>query len=261
MNCASVRELLPEAAIGVVDPERYASIDRHVAWCAACRKEARDLERAAATMAFTLAPADPPADLEDRVVQTVRGAQRATGRGPRRRGRTVAVLLAASLGLGAISLGAVAARDASSHAQATLEANRTKNALAKFQDAIRQSEFIDPDAEAMLGVLASPGEARGSGSAMTILAPRVDDQAIVLVSDLPYRPRLLPYRVTLVAGRGLVLTVGAIYALDPGGGTTIARVFDADLTGFTHVVVRDAKGRVVLRGTLNASTPVASPPP
>lgn len=261
MNCASVRELLPEAAIGVVDPERHASIDRHVAWCAACRKEARDLERAAATMAFTLAPAEPSADLEDRVVQAVRGAQHASVRVPRRRGRTVAVLLAASLGLGAIGLGAVGARRASEHEQATLEANRTKNALAAFQDAIRKSEFMDPDAEAMLGVLSSPGGAGGAGSAMTIMAPSVDDQAIVLVSGLPYRPRLLPYRVTLVAGRGLVLTVGAIYALDPSGGTTIARVFNADLTGFTHVVVRDAKGRAVLRGTLSASTPVSSPTP
>lgn len=261
MNCAAVRELLAEAALGVVDPERHASIDRHVAWCAACRKEARDLERAAATMAFTLAPADLPPELEDRVTRVVHDAQRATRKVPRRRGRSVAILLAASLGLGAIGLGAVAARHASREAQATLEANRTKGALVAFQDAIRQSEFLDPDAEAMLGVLAPPAEGRGSGSAMTIMAPSVDDQAIVLVSGLPDRPRLLPYRVTLVAGRGLVLTVGEIYALDTGGGATIARVFDSDMIGFTHVVVRDAKGHVALRGTLEASTPVASPTP
>jgi len=261
VNCVAVRELLPEAALGVVDPERRASLDRHIAWCAACRKEARDLERAAATMAFTLAPADLPPELEDRVAQVVHEAHRATRGIPRRRGRSVAILLAASLGLSAIGLGAVAARHASRDAQVILQENRTRGALAAFQDAILQSEFFDPDAEAMLGMLVSPPGGRGSGSAMAVMAPSVDDQAIVLVIGLPERTRLLPYRVTLTAGRGLVLTVGEIYALDTGGGATIARVFDSDLRGFTHVVVRDASGHVALRGTLDASARVASPAP
>lgn len=61
MNCPAVRDRLPEHALGVVDHHDATAIERHLAWCAACRKEARDLERAAATMAFALAPAYPPA--------------------------------------------------------------------------------------------------------------------------------------------------------------------------------------------------------
>ena len=56
VNCIAVRELLPEHALGVADGDADA-VERHLAWCAACRKEARDLHRAAASFAFVLAPA------------------------------------------------------------------------------------------------------------------------------------------------------------------------------------------------------------
>ena len=42
MNCAAVRDLLPEHALGVGNGE-VAAIEKHLSWCAACRKEARDL--------------------------------------------------------------------------------------------------------------------------------------------------------------------------------------------------------------------------
>ncbi len=97
--------------------------------------------------------------------------------------------------------------------------DRTKDALVKFQDAIRQSEFIDPDAEAMLEVLVSPGEARGSGStAAMILAPSVDTTRRSCWSATCRAARL---HRTAVGGPWAVSApaiMGAIYALDPSGG-------------------------------------------
>ena len=55
MTCLEVRELLPEHAIGVLGEPERERIQRHLQWCAGCRKEAGDLGQAAATLAFALA--------------------------------------------------------------------------------------------------------------------------------------------------------------------------------------------------------------
>src|SRR6476619_852106 len=72
VNCPAVRDRLPEHALGIADHHDVHAVERHLAWCAACRKEARDLERAAATLAFAPAPAAPPRELEERIVAAAR---------------------------------------------------------------------------------------------------------------------------------------------------------------------------------------------
>jgi len=58
-----------------------------------------------------------------------------------------------------------------------------------------------------------------------------------------------------------VLTVGTIAArdLDAGGGAEVFHQFNRDLTGYTQVVVRDASGGVVLRGTADANSHLGVP--
>ncbi|HXF71881.1 MAG TPA: zf-HC2 domain-containing protein, partial [Actinomycetota bacterium] len=75
MDCLNVRDRLAEHALGTLPAREGRAVDRHLRWCAACRKEARDLLDAAATVAFALQPAPPPpAELEERVVRSVRRA-------------------------------------------------------------------------------------------------------------------------------------------------------------------------------------------
>ena len=89
MTCLEVRELLPEHAIGVLGEPERERIQRHLQWCAGCRKEAGDLEQAASTLAFALAPAPVPEGLGERVVAGIRRAAGAPGT-RRRRARTAA---------------------------------------------------------------------------------------------------------------------------------------------------------------------------
>jgi Putative zinc-finger len=264
VNCTAVRSVLPEHALGVIGSAEAASVDRHLVTCAACRKEARDLERAATTMAFALAPAEPPAELETRVVgalHVVGGSSfpRAQHRHRRTR-RTTALVLAASLAIG--GLGWVATADRAPRAdQASAIAQQREQAFDAFRKLIRRSEFSDPGTEVRLGLLSVVNDATGAGSAFTILAPSQDDQALVLLSGLPDAKRRLPYTVTLVGDPGRHLFVGQVDAVDASGGATVARIFRRDLASFSHVVVRDRAGRIVLTGTLDTGAPVASPGP
>ena len=68
MNCTTVRDRLAEHTLGALTQRDAQPVDRHLAWCAACRKEAGELQQASATLAFTLVPDDPPGELADRVV-------------------------------------------------------------------------------------------------------------------------------------------------------------------------------------------------
>jgi Putative zinc-finger len=268
VNCVAVRDVLPERALGVASSTDAASIDRHLATCAACRKEARDLEGAASTMAFALAPAEPPAELGDRVIGGMRavvgwsslgsGQPRTPSR--RRTRRTTALVLAASLLIGGLGWVATAARAPRADQASTIGTQR-EGALDAFRKLIRRSEFSDPGTEVRLGLLGAANGGSATGSAITILAPSQDDRVLVLLSGLPAGTRRLPYRVTLVGERNRHLFVGGFDVLDVSGGATVARIFRRDLSVFSRIVVRDRSDRIVLSGTLDAGAPVASPGP
>jgi hypothetical protein len=70
---------------------------------------------------------------------------------------------------------------------------------------------------------------------------------------------VLPYRVRLTDGRGHDAPIGRIYTLDADGGASIGRLVSRDLSGFAHVQILDARGRIVLSGALEAQAPVATP--
>ena len=85
VNCLSVRERLTEQTfVSCPWPSGLSSIGTWSGAPPAGRKAAAELQRAAATLAYTVAPVEPPADLEERVVGAVQSA--AGRRRPRRRG-------------------------------------------------------------------------------------------------------------------------------------------------------------------------------
>lgn len=254
MNCLEVREQLPELAVGTLSDADRSSVEEHLAWCAGCRKEATELGQAAATIAFALPPANVPQGLGDRVLA---GVNRASGaRGSRRRARlTAGLALAAAIAVASLGWGAVMAdRAGRFEDRARLAQQRQAVALEGFRKVLAglplRSVATD---DTHLGQLAPvPGQV-GGGAALELVSPTTLDFVLVIVNGLePSRESPLPYRVTLHDAAGDTLRAGRIARLDADGAAELFRQFDTqDLAGYTTVYVRDARGDVLLRGTVD----------
>lgn len=254
MNCPAVRDRLPEHTLGVADLHDVDAIERHLAWCAACRKEARDLERAAATLAFAPAPAAPPRELEERIVAAVRRDHPSppiTKLGRRRGRRVGVVLVAAALMIAGLGAGAVLGRrDAPPADKPSTQAQQQDAAFERFRRIIQSA---GPDTKAAVGLLTPSGKVPWRGAALVIVSPSGDDQVVVTVDGLP-RARG-PYRIAITDGHGHAVPVGVIRRLDKEGGAMKGRVIARDLTEYVRVVVTDAGGRTVLTGVLDPAPP------
>jgi hypothetical protein len=247
VNCLAVRDRLLERVLGGLSVRETSAVDRHLAWCAACRKEVGELETAAGTLAFALAPVPVPAELEDRVVDVVSSLMRHRSSAPRRGRMAVAATVAAMLALGGLGWGAVmAGRATRVEEQAAADAQAAGRALADFGALIEGTEFSD--ATPRLADLV-PIEGSGRGAALAVSSETADDLAVVLVSGLD--PAGAPYTVELLGHEGDRLRVGRIRTLGPDGGGEVQRVFSGDeLVVYERVVVLDRAGELTLQGGL-----------
>jgi hypothetical protein len=260
VNCLSVRERLTEQVLGVLPKAERTVLDRHLEWCAACRKEAGELQRAAATLAYSVAPVEPPAELEDRVVNAVRSAAgRRRAAAPRRSRVAAAGVLAATLALSGLGWGAVMAGRAERFEQQAADARvQQQLAIANLQEFFNELPGLDPEAIVEVSTLLSPSLQAGRGDALVLLSPSGDDLAFVLVDGLTeVRSAQLPLRVRLVSDDANKFLVGEIRTLDQAGGGGVFATFHEELDEVSAVVIRDARRRVVLRGTLSVYEPIA----
>jgi len=255
VTCLEVRELLPEMSIGVLPEPERERLGRHLQWCAGCRKEAGDLDQAAATLAFALPPAAPPADLEERVVA---GLRRTAGAPvTRRRARTVAAgLVAAAIAFASLGWGAVMAGRADRFAVRAEQAERQQAAAIEqfrriYANVIPGRDL--PDNETHIGQLTPVAAGTGGGFVLQLVSPTVLDFSMVIVNGLHESDRL-PLRVQLLNRDGSVLRAGQITGLNANGGADVYHQFKTqDLAGFTRVRVVDDQGQVVLAGTVDQS--------
>ena len=259
MSCTAVRDRLAERALGLLDASDRAYVDRHVAWCAACRRESDGLQGAAGSLAFATASVEPDPALEEKVLATLRRELTAGRPGTPRRGRlAVAAVLAAMLALSGLGWGAVMAGRAARLEERVRQAEqRQVESIEKVQTIFEDLEFADGLASA--GPLSATGGGIEGGAGMTVTSRSIRDVVIVLVSGLG--PDAGPFRVELADHRGTVLHVGRIRQLDIDGGATLVRRFDEDLGGFRRLVVRDVTGSIVLQGVLDSDAGLGSPTP
>jgi hypothetical protein len=266
VTCLEVRDRLVERSLGALPVEDVREVDRHMAWCAGCRKEAAELDRAAATFALTLAPEVPPAELEEHVVTAVLAAADAPGaRRPARRGRSmIASVIAAAIAVSALGWGTAMAGRAERFRESAKRAQVDQfDAVKSFKDVI-DAAAVDPESRVFLGTLTPPAGHFGGGSALTLVSPSITDFVMVTVAGLPPGDAdAAPYEVWIVSDvTGQRLRVGdPIRRLNADGGAPPLVQNARDLSAFRTVEVTDAHGAVVLRGQVGPEAVVASPSP
>src|SRR5215207_9036642 len=90
MEHSRAMDLLEAYALGVLEPDEFQAVERHLAMCTECRRLAADLAATADLLPLALAAASslrPPADLKDRVLRAAHRSPRgvtATGVSARR---------------------------------------------------------------------------------------------------------------------------------------------------------------------------------
>jgi hypothetical protein len=261
-DCLLVRERLTEVALSTLGPDERAFVERHLAWCAGCRKEAAELAAAAALVGEWVPQQEPPAGLEDRVVKAIRSA---AGIRPVRRGRfhVAAVAVAAAIMLAVLGVGWGVTQVQHANEKAEIAQEQAESFANKLQRVItavlpKRATHVGPQDHLKEAQLAPTGARHGGGSAAVFISPVRDDWALVVIGGLNQSGA--PYHVSLRDKFGEFVFVGTLRKLDAGGGGTVWNEYNRHLDGYTDVVVKDRTGKIVLTGTI-APTPVATATP
>src|SRR5205823_8680981 len=86
-QCAEIRALLPELALGIADGEERASALEHLGGCADCRRELDELSAIADELVALAPEREPPAGFEGRVIERLRVRAAPTRPAPARAAR------------------------------------------------------------------------------------------------------------------------------------------------------------------------------
>jgi Putative zinc-finger len=263
VDCVDVRERLTEHALGTLPSEEGSFVDRHLDWCAGCRKEAAGLGRAAATVGYSVPQSGPPLELEERIVRRIRSA---AGAAPptRRRLRalslaTAAALLLAALGVGfGLTMFAQGQRDRNQAQQAIEQSREITSRLERLLGGLLKDQPGQGPRDRIVRTQLAPGPGhQGGAGAVVYLSPNINDWALVVVGGLARSGA--PYHVTLQDRYGGFLTVGSIAKLHRDGSGAVYREFGRTLRPYAYVLVKDHAGRIVLSGDLDYRRPAAVP--
>jgi Putative zinc-finger len=260
VNCLAARERLPEHALSTLASRDRSAVDRHLAWCAACRKEVGQLEEAAAVLGYAAAPSDPVPGLEERVVRAVQTrASRESAVHRRMRIAVGAAIVATVLAIGGLGWGAVAVmakRQSPAEAQAgQIQAAALRDAKIAFSGILEGVSGTGSGASVSLADLVAPGDGNGEGWGLVMVLADRSDLAGVKVANLGQNGERGPFSVELVSAAGRAIPLGRIPGLDDRGAGELFTRLRSNLTDAREIVVRDARGEAVLRGSLHAQNP------
>ena len=244
VHCLAIRDLLPEYAVSMLPEDERREVERHLQWCAGCRKEAAELEGAAGLVGMSLSQAEPPPALEDRVVAAVRGVVPGHRRARAFRAATV---IAATVALVALGLaGALVAQQQSAQDRLARSGRLAVHYLDRLDAVLRAFPGQAGPHDVTRAILTPSPDSLGAGGALRVTSAHFGDLAVVIVGGLPQWSA--PYEVSLSTPSGRRVAVGKIH-IDVGGGGIVAQEFTADLRLYRYIEVRDANGHLVLSGS------------
>jgi Putative zinc-finger len=251
MTCLEVRERLTEHALGLLAKPDAREVDRHLEWCAGCRKESGELFDGAAAVGLALPATDPPTSLEGRIVERFRVA---TGRakGPSRIG--VRLLVAATLTAAMLAISAVGWAIAErGKVQSLEERNRANqgriNTLYRLQNNL--TEIVAPSVvKNYLATLSPIAGGGGTGWAMTSTAPKVLD--LLFVDVVLPEDAVGPFIVQLLDGTRAIRVPGYLQPPPtPDGDWTMYWFTGYNLSRTLSVTILDRTGGTVMTGVLH----------
>ena len=251
-ECMDLRGRLAEHAVSTLPEKERRELDRHLEWCAGCRKEARELQEGAATAGLSLAPVDPPAHLEDRVVSTIRHAVPGGSGRRRRMGLRSVTVVAAVIGLLGFGLaGLLFARQQSTQSALAYSKKQHQAMLVKLKHYLTDLRNGGQQSQIEQLVLHPVGASHGVGGALLDIpkSHRFSAELEVLVAGLD--PSHVPYRVWLRAPDGRRFMIPGYIALDEKGGGDLTWSSRA-LPSYSIVDIRDRSGKRVLTGSFRS---------
>jgi hypothetical protein len=245
MDCPVVREQLAEHVLGTLEDDRRRFVDRHLEWCAGCRKEMAELAEGAAVVVSALSPAEPPGGLEDRVAEAIKEA---AGRRERRRRPKVGLAAAAVAALVAVGAFGWAMAMSGRLSDAQRAAVSAEDRAKQFEIVLREILIEADDGRILSSDLIGVGAAAGGGRGILFDSPGGLDWALVIAGGLPVERG--PY-VAYVTTGGERHRLGRLSPSSPGE-MAVYRIFSHDVSGAHWISVRDRSGNTVLRGSVAA---------
>jgi hypothetical protein len=237
-----VRPDLPEHALGTLSSGRRREVNAHLAWCAGCRKEARELAEGATALGL-LVPASPPPELEERLVRTV-SRKRSS-----RRSRIAAVGVAAAL-LVAVITGTWAVAMRQRVQELAGAAAGARDRAERFERTVRVIVREQGGGRILSAPLRTGRVGPGPGGRAILFDARGgEDWVLVIVGGLPDGAGPYQGYVTMQGGR---YSLGRLWPSAPGEMTTYQIFARRDLGVADSIVIHDRDGNVALRGTLSA---------
>jgi Putative zinc-finger len=245
MDCPRVREHLAEYVLGTLEGDTRRFVERHLEWCAGCRKEMGELAEGAAVASSAFSPAEPPPELENRIVAAI---GEAVGRRDQRRRPRLAVAAATAAALVAIGAFGWAIAMTGRLSEFRHVADRAQSRAEEFEKVLRSILMEADDGRILSADLVGVADAPGGGRGIIFDAPGGTDWALVITGGLA--PENGPYHAYLTTG-GSRQRLGLL-SPSATGEMAAYRIFSRDVSGAHWVSVRDGSGNTVLRGSVSA---------
>ena len=243
MKCEDVRQLLPDHVLGTLSETESAAVRRHLRGCSACRTDATELDEGVVLFARVAHAAEPPPELEDRVMAVLEeewAEAPSPSLRPARRGfspawQAVAALLIVLAGMSTWALIAQG------------------NATRFHEDALSYRAFLGAlgGKDVRVGQLVAPGTLALEGNAVLYDSDRGQSWALVL-ARAPGRSGEATVRLE-GSGRTIQFPFPMMFDVDGEGAAWL--VTAADLSGFDRVVLTDPGGRVIAQATIQEGEP------
>ena len=222
----ALRNQLGMYALGALTPAEEAEVQLHLAGCAECAAEARDLRLSTDALALSVEPVEPPAAIRQRILSSI--AAPAAARPNVRAAQSWAPWLATAAAV-AIAAGlSVYATQLRGRVQA-LE-RQLSDAIVQLQAGERQAaqaRLVAADARRQLSVLAAPDIAhvdlKGQAAAPQASARALWSRSrglLFAASNLPPLPAGQTYQLWVISGKLAPISDGWIFKPDADGAVT-----------------------------------------